>query len=58
MIFMGRNHRVSQHSFLKGSVSPFDLFAAEAKQTGFNIMKCILWPRHKAKIIACHSNIL
>ena len=41
-----------QHSFLKGSVRIFGLFAAGAKQAGFNIKKCVLWMRRKSIIIA------
>ena len=31
------------------------MFAAEAKQAGFNIIRCVVLPRHKAKIIASLS---
>ena len=50
--FSGLKHRGSQHSFLQGSVRTFDLFAAEAKQAGFNIIICVLWPNCQEKIIA------
>ena len=46
------NHRGLQHSFFYGSIRTFDMFAAEAKWAGFNIIKCVLRPRRKAKIIA------
>ena len=49
---MVSEYRGSQHSFHQGSVRAFELFAAEAKWAGFNIIKCVLRPGRKAKIIA------
>ena len=41
-----------QESFLVYICRTFGLFAAEAKKAGFNITKCVLWPKSKAKIRA------
>ena len=47
---------VYNHLFSTGVlVRTFDLFAAEARQVRNNITKCVLWLRHKAKIIASLS---
>ena len=31
------------------------MFVAESKLAGFSKIKCVLWPRHKAKIIISMS---
>ena len=47
----GMMQRVSQHSFLQGSFKTFDKFDV-ADWIGFNIIKCVIRLRRKAKIIA------